>query len=74
MILAGPSVPKFIADACVTSENVGEGGLGELLRLLEPKEKLGKERGRLGAMVCGRRRKPDYCSTNAVTVSISANT
>ena len=48
MILAGPFGPKFIADACVASENVGEGGLGEALRLMEAK---GKVRGRLGAMV-----------------------
>jgi hypothetical protein len=47
MILAGPFGPKFIAEAWVVSENVGEGGLGEALRLMEPKEK-GE---RLGAMV-----------------------
>ena len=52
MILAGPFEPKFIADACVTSENVGEGGLGEVLRLVELKEKEGK---RLGDMVCSRK-------------------
>ena len=40
MILAGPLGPKFIAEACVASENVGEGGPGEALRLMEPKEKL----------------------------------
>jgi hypothetical protein len=39
MILAGPFGPKFIAEAWVASENVGEGGLGEALRLTEPKEK-----------------------------------
>lgn len=48
MILAGPFGPKFIAEAWVASENVGEGGLGEALRLMEPKEKV---RERLGAMV-----------------------
>ena len=48
MILAGPFVPKFIAEAWVASENVGEGGLGEALRIMEPKEKV---REPLGAMV-----------------------
>ena len=48
MILVGPFGPKFIAEAWVASENVGEGGLGEALRLMEPKEKV---RERLGAMV-----------------------
>jgi hypothetical protein len=48
MILAGPFGPKFIAEACVASEKVGEGGPGEALRLMEPKEKV---RRRLGAMV-----------------------
>lgn len=48
MILAGPFGPKFIAEAWVASENVGEGGLGETLRLMEPKEKV---REPLGAMV-----------------------
>ena len=38
MILAGPFGPKFIAEAWVASESVGEGGLGEALRLMEPKE------------------------------------
>ena len=47
MILAGPLGPKF-AEGWVASENVGEGGLGEALRLMEPKEKV---RERLGAMV-----------------------
>jgi hypothetical protein len=40
MILAGPFGPKFIAEAWVASENVGEGGLGEALRLMGPKEKV----------------------------------
>ena len=48
MILAGPFGPKFIAEAWVASERVGEGGLGEVLRLMEPKEIV---RERLGAMV-----------------------
>ena len=48
MILAGPFGPKFIADAWVASENVGEGGLGEAFRLMEPKEKV---REPLGAIV-----------------------
>jgi hypothetical protein len=39
MILAGPFEPKFIAETWVASENVGEGGLGGALRLMEPKEK-----------------------------------
>jgi hypothetical protein len=30
MIFSGPFGPKFIADAFVASENVGEGGLGEV--------------------------------------------
>ena len=61
MILAGPFAPKFIAEACVASENVGEGGLGEILRLVEPKEKVRK---RLGGMVCVRVRlqcRTDQC-------------
>lgn len=32
MIFSGPSAPKFIAEACVASENVGEGGPGEDVR------------------------------------------
>lgn len=49
MIFAGPSAPKFIADMFVVSENVGEGGPGDTLRL-EPNARLRRERGRLGAM------------------------
>ena len=33
MIFSGPLAPKFIADALVASENVGEGGPGETARL-----------------------------------------
>ena len=51
MILAGPFGPKFMAEACVVSEKVGEGGLGEELRLLGVKEKVRKERERLEGMV-----------------------
>jgi hypothetical protein len=50
MIFSGPSAPKFMAEAWVESENVGEGG-GEDLRLLEPKARARRERGRPGAMV-----------------------
>lgn len=35
IILSGPSGPKFIADAFVVSENVGDGGPGEAVRLGE---------------------------------------
>lgn len=35
IILSGPSGPKFIADAFVVSENVGDGGPGEAARLGE---------------------------------------
>lgn len=35
IILSGPSGPKFIADALVVSENVGDGGPGEAVRLGE---------------------------------------
>lgn len=35
IILSGPSGPKFIADAFVVSENVGDGGPGEDLRFGE---------------------------------------
>ena len=52
MILFGPLAPKFIADTFVASENVGEGGPGDIVRLLELKENtLRRDRGRLGAMV-----------------------
>lgn len=50
MIFSGPSAPKFMAEAWVESENVGEGG-GDGLRLLEPKVRARSERGRPGAMV-----------------------
>ena len=63
MILAGPFWPKFIADACVASENVGEGGLGERLRLIEPKEKV---LGRLGAMVVKESEPTMYNSTDVM--------
>ena len=32
MIFSGPSAPKFIAEAWVASENVGEGGPGDDVR------------------------------------------
>ena len=32
MIFSGPSRPKLMAEACVVSENVGDGGLGEAER------------------------------------------
>lgn len=51
MIFSGPPAPKFIADAWVVSENVGEGGPGDELRLAEPKARARSERGRVGAMV-----------------------
>lgn len=50
MIFVGPSAPKFIADALVESEKVGEGGPGDVLRL-EPKANARKERGRFRAIV-----------------------
>jgi hypothetical protein len=33
MILSGPFGPKFIADAFVVSEKVGDGGPGDIVRL-----------------------------------------
>ena len=52
MILSGPLGPKFMADACVTSEKVGDGGSGEDL-IFEPKLKVRarSERGRRGAIM-----------------------
>lgn len=35
IILSGPSGPKFMADAFVVSEKVGDGGPGELVRFGE---------------------------------------
>lgn len=32
MIFSGPSTPKLMAEACVVSENVGDGGPGEVER------------------------------------------
>lgn len=50
MILSGPLGPKFMADACVASEKVGDGGSdGDLC--IEPKTRARRERGRLGAMM-----------------------
>ena len=48
MILAGPFGPKFMAEAWVASENVGEGGLGDELCLVEPKEKVREPLGAMG--------------------------
>lgn len=53
MIFSGPSDPKFIADAFVASEKVGEGGPRvelECLFAFEEMERVRSERG-LG-MVC----------------------
>ncbi len=50
IIFSGPSIPKFMADALVVSENVGDGGPGDELRF-EPKVRPRRERGRLGAMM-----------------------
>ena len=50
MIFSGPFEPKFIAEACVASEKVGEGGPGDVFLLPEPKARALNERGRLGAM------------------------
>ena len=52
MIFAGPSAPKFIAEAWVASEKVGEGGLGEEAGFEEPNGRVRSERGRRGAMYC----------------------
>lgn len=51
MILLGPLEPKFMAEAFVASENVGDGGPGDIARLLELNVNARRERGRLGAMV-----------------------
>ena len=50
IIFSGPFEPKFIAEACVASEKVGEGGPGDMFRWPEPKVRALNERGRLGAM------------------------
>lgn len=52
MIFAGPSAPKFIAEAWVASEKVGEGGPGEEVGFEEPNASGRSERGRRGAMYC----------------------
>lgn len=49
IIFEGPLAPKFTADTCVVSENVGDGGPGEVCRL----ELKDKERSDLGAMTEG---------------------
>jgi hypothetical protein len=40
-----------MAEALVTSENVGEGGPGDSGRLLKPNVSVLNDRGRLGAML-----------------------
>jgi len=50
MIFAGPSAPKFIAEAWVVSEKVGEGGPGEEAGFEEPNASVRSERGRRGAI------------------------
>jgi len=55
MIFEGPLAPKFIAEACVASEKVGEGGPGDMVRF-EPKVKVRRDFGRPGAMEDGRGR------------------
>jgi len=52
MIFAGPSAPKFIAEAWVASEKVGEGGPGEEAGFEEPNVSVRSERGRRGAIYC----------------------
>jgi len=49
MIFEGPLAPKFIAEACVASEKVGEGGPGDMVRF-EPKVKVRRDFGRPGAI------------------------
>lgn len=51
MILLGPLDPKFMAEACVASEKVGDGGPGDKGRRLEPNASARRDRGRLGAML-----------------------
>lgn len=50
MIFSGPSAPKFIAEAWVASENVGEGGPGEDVRFGDI-ARLRKERDFRGMLV-----------------------
>ena len=52
MIFSGPSGPKFMADAFVVSEKVGEGGPGEVfLRRWMARERRERARGMLVAIV-----------------------
>lgn len=50
IIFSGPLGPKVIPDACVVSEKVGEGGPGDVLRLVGPNASARRERYRLGGM------------------------
>ena len=45
MIFSGPLFPKFIADAFVASENVGEGGSLEGFVCFEDTERVRRARG-----------------------------
>lgn len=65
IIFSGPSGPKFMADALVVSENVGEGGPGEVFRRLEMvRERRERARGIVVGVGCsvghcgGRRGRP----------------
>lgn len=51
MILEGPLAPKLKAEAFVTSENVGEGGPGEVCVREVPKARARRERGWVEGMV-----------------------
>ena len=53
MIFSGPSGPKFIADALVVSENVGDGGPGDVFLRLELMARERRERAR-GMVVGGK--------------------
>lgn len=46
MIFSGPLTPKFIADAFVASENVGDGGPGDVVALGGEMARVRRERGR----------------------------
>jgi hypothetical protein len=46
MIFSGPFAPKFIADAFVASENVGEGGPGDAVRVVGAMARDWRERAR----------------------------
>jgi len=75
MIFSGPFEPKCIAEACVASEKVGEGGPA-MFRLLDPKVRALSERGRLGAMFGrgkGMRRGLAGCNLSALCSNYSCH-